>query len=163
MAYDSTNQAAPRAPTALDDPRLFQGVLSSRVIASVFDLVVIGVITLLIVAAVLVFGVITLGLGWLLFFLPIVPIVSIVYVAVTMGSPAQATYGMRLANIRLVRTNGERVDGAFAAFHSILFWLSVTVLTPAVLLIGLFTDRRQLGHDLLLGSLMVRTGVADRP
>ena len=159
MYDDTTTAAAPRPNDALTNPRLFDGVLSSRVLASLIDLCAIGLMVLFALIAILIFGVLTLGLGLVLLFLPILPIVAIVYVAATMSSPSQATYGMRLMGIRMERTSGERVDAAFAAFHAILFWLSVTLLTPAVLLIGLFTDRKQLGHDLVTGALIVRTGV----
>ena len=112
-------------------------------------------------ALTVVLAVLTLGVGavllWVL--LPVLPILSILYIATTMSKPSQATWGMRLCGIRLERLDGRRIDGLFAALHAILFWASVTLLSPLVLLIGLFTNRRQLGHDLLLGTVAVR---ADR-
>jgi uncharacterized RDD family membrane protein YckC len=51
-----------------------------------------------------------------------------------------------------VRTwSGQRMFPLLAIMHALIFWVSVTVLTPFVLLVGLFTGRRQLLHDLLLG------------
>ena len=142
--------------SALADPRAYDGVLARRVMASLLDVVTLGII--LTVLTVLV-AVVTFGIGaillWLL--LPVTPIAAIVYVAMTMSGPEQATYGMRMAGIRLERTDGRPIDGPFAALHSFLFWASVTFLSPLVLLIGLFTNRRQLGHDLLLGTVMVRS------
>jgi uncharacterized RDD family membrane protein YckC len=41
--------------------------------------------------------------------------------------------------------------------HALIFWFSVGLLTPLVLLVGLFTYRRQLLHDLLLGVVMVNS------
>lgn len=153
---------APTAPAArptidLDDPRLYDGVLTRRFWASAIDL---GILSIIVTVGFVVLTVVTLGL-WLLFvvLLPVVAIVAILYVAVTMNGPEQATYGMRIMGLRLERTDGQRIDGAFAALHSFLFWLSVTFITPFVLLVGLFTGRRQLAHDLVLGTVMVR---ADR-
>ena len=156
----TTHELRTPSPTALDDPRLYDGILTRRVMASAIDLVVLGVI---VTVGFFVLTVATLGL-WLILVavLPIVAIVAILYVALTMGGPQQATYGMRIAGVRLERTDGKPIDGPFAALHSFLFWLSVTFLSPFVLLIGLFTNRRQLGHDLLLGTVMVRSDHAVR-
>ena len=148
------------SPTALDDRRLYDGVLTRRVMASAIDL---GVLGLIVAVGFVVLTVATLGL-WLVFvwLLPIVPVVAILYVALTMGGPEQATYGMRIAGVRLERTDGKPIDGAFAALHSFLFWLSITIVTPLVLLLGLFTARRQLAHDLVLGTVVVRSDLALR-
>ena len=61
--------------------------------------------------------------------------------------------------MRLERTDGRPIEGPFAALHSVLFWVSITFLTPLVLLVALFTPRRQLAHDLVLGTVMVRSDV----
>ena len=144
--------------TALDDPRAFEGVLSRRTFAALIDVFAIGFIA---TVATIVVAVLTFGIGAILLWmvLPVLPILSIAYVGTTMSKPSQATWGMRMMGVRLERLDGRRVDGFFAVLHAVLFWASVTLLTPLVLLIGLFTDRRQLGHDLLLGTAMVR---ADR-
>ena len=153
----TTEPTAPRT-TALDDPRAYEGVLSRRTFAALIDVFSIGFIAFV---ATVVVAVLTLGIGaifaWA--FLPVLPILSILYVGTTMSKPSQATWGMRMMGVRLERLDGRRIDGLFAILHAVLFWASVTVLTPFVLLIGLFTNRRQLGHDLLLGTAMVR---ADR-
>ena len=151
---DTTHPTHPKN-TAIDSPQAFEGVLTRRSFAAMIDVFAIGMIAtvLTIVVAVVTFGVGAVLL-WLL--LPVLPLLSIAYVGVTMSKPSQATWGMRLMGIRLERLDGRRVDGFFAVLHAVLFWASVTLLTPFVLLIGLFTDRRQLGHDLLLGTAMVR-------
>ena len=41
------------------------------------------------------------------------------------------------------------------AVHAIAFWISVTVVTPLVLLIGPFNSRKRLLHDFLLGTVVV--------
>ena len=150
-----TDAPAPHHPAFLDDPRAFEGVLTRRVLASAIDVLAIAV---LVSAFVLVFTVATLGLGLILIWLlPVIPIITILYIAKTVGGPTQASWGMRMMGIRLERLDGGRVDWMLAAIHSLLFWASVTLLTPLVLLVGLVTDRRRLGHDILLGTAMVRT------
>ncbi|MDB5564159.1 MAG: hypothetical protein JWP84_725, partial [Tardiphaga sp.] len=39
--------------------------------------------------------------------------------------------------------------------HAVLFWASVSFLTPLVLVVGLLNGRRQLLHDLVLGTVVV--------
>jgi uncharacterized RDD family membrane protein YckC len=62
---------------------------------------------------------------------------------------------MRFAGIEMRTWDGRRMFGLLAIMHAILFWFTISVLTPFVLLVGLFTPRRQLLHDLLLGVVMV--------
>jgi len=45
------------------------------------------------------------------------------------------------------------------AMHAVLFWLSVSFLTPLVLLIGLFNGRRRLLHDIILGTVVINSSV----
>jgi uncharacterized RDD family membrane protein YckC len=73
-----------------------------------------------------------------------------------MGGASQATPGMRLAGVRLERLGGGRVDPPLAMLHGVLFWASNAVLTPLILLVALFTPRKQLLQDLLLGTVVVR-------
>jgi uncharacterized RDD family membrane protein YckC len=84
-------------------------------------------------------------------------VVALTYVWFTLGSGDQATTGMKMMNIRLERLDGRPVDGMFAIVHSIMFWAGNVILTPLVLLITLFSDRKRTLHDLLLGTAVVRT------
>lgn len=141
---------------APDDWRAYSGVLSRRVFAFVIDYAI--VLLLCIPAAVIVFflGVITLGLGFFLYPALFV-IVAALYFGMTLGSSAQATPGMRMVGIAMARMDGRRIDFLLAIVHIILFWVINSVLTPFVLLVGLFTERSRLAHDFLLGTVMVRT------
>jgi len=142
----------------LDNPRALDGVLSRRVFAFVIDYLVIGLLTIPFAILVFVLGIITLGLGWLLFGI-LVPAVALIYIWNTLGGQRQATLGMRAMGIRLERLDGSRIDGLTAIVHSVLFWVSVTVLTPLILLATLFLDYRRTLHDLLLGTVVVRSDV----
>ena len=41
------------------------------------------------------------------------------------------------------------------AVHAVVFWISVSTLTPLVLLVGFFNERRRLLHDILLGAIVI--------
>ena len=57
----------------------------------------------------------------------------------------------------MMRVDGRRLDFLTAVVHMVLFWILNSVLTPLILLAGLFTDRSRLVHDMLLGTVVVRT------
>ncbi|KAA0970245.1 RDD family protein [Aureimonas fodinaquatilis] len=139
----------------LNDVRAFSSVRTRRILAFMVDFTI--VLLLLIPAAIVVgiLGVITFGLGWLLY-AALLPLVAILYVGFTMGSGSQATIGMRLFGIRLMRLDGAPVDSVFAVLHAVLFWASIATLTPLVLLFSLFTRRKELLHDYLLGTVVIR-------
>ncbi|GAK69309.1 RDD family protein [Agrobacterium rubi] len=139
-----------------EDWRAYSGVLSRRAFAFIIDYIIVAL--LCIPAAVIIFflGVLTLGLGFMLF-PAIFVIVAVLYFGMTLGSSAQATPGMRAAGIAMARTNGGRVDFLLATVHIALFWILNSVLTPFILLAGLFTERSRLLHDFLLGTVIVRT------
>ncbi|MEF2070933.1 RDD family protein [Consotaella aegiceratis] len=139
----------------LDRPRLYDGVRTRRIMAFVFDYVLIALLTIPAALVVFLLGIVTLGLGWLLFAV-LIPVLAALYVGFTMGGPRHATPGMRLAGIRLERLDGGTVDPVFAVLHGVLFWAGNAVLSPAIILVGLFTSRKQLVHDLLLNTVMIR-------
>ena len=45
------------------------------------------------------------------------------------------------------------------AMHAVLFWISVSVLSPLVLLVGLFNGRRRLLHDIVLGTVVINSSL----
>ena len=142
--------------TADTDWRAYRGVLSRRAIAFIADYIAIGL--LWIPAAVLVFflGVLTFGLGFALY--PILFfIVAGIYFGLSISGPFQATPGMRAMGLKMRRIDGGQIDFMTAIVHLVLFWIMNAVLTPLILLAGLFTDRNRLVHDLLLGTEVVRT------
>lgn len=134
---------------------LFEGLLTRRMLAFVIDYAI--VLLLMIPAGVVVFflGLLTLGLGFYLF--PILFfIVAGLYFGLTLSSFRQATWGMRVMDIMMVSDSGRRIDFFTALLHLVIFWILNSVLTPLVLLVGLFTDRKRLLHDIALGTVQVR-------
>lgn len=141
---------------APDDWRAYSGVLSRRVFAFIIDYLIIAL--LWIPAAVLVFfvGILTLGLGFLLY--PILFfVVAGLYFGISLAGPFQATPGMRAMGIAMVRLDGRKIDFVTAIAHLALFWIMNSVLTPLILLAGLFTERSRLVHDFLVGTATIRT------
>ncbi|MDN2564965.1 RDD family protein [Aquibium sp. A9E412] len=144
--------------TRHDDRRLYEGVRTRRVLAFLIDYVTIGILFIPFAILVFLLGLLTLGLGWFLYGV-LGPAVALIYVAMTLGSPRQATLGMRMTGVRLERLDGGRVDSLLAVVHTVLFWAGNVILTPLILLAALVLDRKRTVHDLLLGTVVTR---ADR-
>jgi uncharacterized RDD family membrane protein YckC len=140
----------------LEDVRAYDGVRTRRILAFCIDYLIVGLLLIPVAIVVFLLGIITLGLGWMLFGI-IGPVVALIYVWSTLGGPKQATTGMQIMGIRLDRLDGRPVDGMFAIVHSVLFWAGNVILTPLVLLVTLFTDRKRALHDLLLGTVVTRS------
>jgi len=145
-------------PARLDDLRLYEGVLSRRIMAFIIDYMLVALMMIPVAILVFVLGIVTLGLGWALFSI-LFPAVALIYVWNTLGGVSQATLGMRAMNIRLERLDGKRVDGLLAVVHTVLFWAGNVVLTPLILLATLFLSRKRTVHDLLLGAVVVRSDI----
>lgn len=154
MSYQTDINDMQIAP--VNDYSLYDGVRTRRIFAFLIDYAIIFVLTIPAFVIIAILGVLTLGLGWMLFAF-IFPVVAIIYVALTMGGEKQATLGMRFMGICLIRLDGRQVDAMLAIVHSVLFWAFNTVLTPLILLATLFLDRKRALHDLLLGTVVVRT------
>ena len=41
------------------------------------------------------------------------------------------------------------------AVHAVVYWISVSVLTPFIVLVGFFNARRRLLHDMLIGTILI--------
>jgi uncharacterized RDD family membrane protein YckC len=139
-----------------DDVRLYEGVRTRRIFAFLIDYAIVLLLMIPFGFLVLVLSVLTLGLGWMLFSV-LFPAVALAYVWNTLGGPRQATKGMQAMSIRLERLDGGRVDGMLALVHTVLFWAGNVILTPFILLATLVLDRKRTVHDLLLGTVVVRS------
>jgi len=151
-------------PHAFDpylQPDLFRGVLTRRAIAFLIDLIVLSIPIVLAVLFIAVFGLVTLGLGWALFWLvsPASVIWALVYYGSSLGGPHSATIGMRVMDLEMRTWYGAPSYFLLGAMHAVLFWISVSVLSPFVLLIGFFNGRRRLLHDMVLGTVVINTSV----
>ncbi len=149
----------PNAYDPVTQPEYFQGVLSRRMVAFLVDAVMVTAPIALLAIFIFVFGIVTLSLGWMLFPIlgPAFVVWAVVYNAITLGSPASATLGMRLMDIQMRTWYGAPAYSVLGAVHAVCFWVSVSAFTPFVLLVGLLNGRRRLAHDYLLGTVVVNS------
>ncbi len=141
-------------------PELFRGVLTRRVFAFLIDLVVlVGPGDPRLPLHLPCSGFVTLGLGWALFWLawPASVVWAIVYYGASLGGPHSATIGMRVMDLELRTWYGAPGYFVLGAMHAVLFWVSVSFLSPLVLLVGLFNGRRRLLHDIVLGTVVINS------
>ena len=160
-AWRSGGGVQPHAFDPLQQPELFRGVPTRRVFAFLIDLVVLTVPVVLGYLFIAVFGVITLGLGWMLFWLawPATVVWAVVYYGASIGGPYSATLGMRVMDLELRTWYGAPGYFVLGAMHAVLFWVSISFLTPLVALVGLFNGRRRLLHDIVLGTVIINSSV----
>jgi uncharacterized RDD family membrane protein YckC len=159
---DRTGAAFDFKPHAYDpavSPELFDGVLARRIVAFIIDVIIIAIPLIAASAFILVFGLFTFGLGWALFWLlsPASVIWALLYYGMTLGGPASATIGMRAMEIEMRTWYGAPAYFVLGAVHAVVFWVSVSVLTPFILLIGFFNPRRRLLHDMLVGTVLINS------
>ena len=146
-------------PHAYDPVRhreYFEGVLTRRVIAFAIDITIILVLTMAVYLLLFFAGIFTFGLTWLLFGIAF-PAVALAYSAYTLSRPQSATIGMRSTDLQMRTWYGAPIYALLAAFHAVLFYFSVTILTPFVLAIALFNGRKRCLHDFLAGTVVINT------
>ncbi len=132
------------------------GVRTARIFAFFIDYLIVIVLSIPFALVVGLLGLLTFGLGWSLY--AILPAtVAVIYLAMTMGGPNQATIGMGMMGIKIRKLEGGRVDPFLAILHGVLFWVFASF--PLLLLVSLVSSKKRLLHDILLGTYVVRTGI----
>jgi uncharacterized RDD family membrane protein YckC len=149
----------PHAYDPVTHPELFEGVLARRVLAFIIDVVIITIPVVLAAIFIFVFGIITLGFGFALYWLlpPASVIWAIVYFGLTLGGPRSASIGMRVMSIEMRTWYGAPAYFVLGAVHAIVFWCTVSFLTPFIVLVAFFNERRRLLHDILLGTVIINS------
>ena len=150
-------EVRPHAYDPHANPELFEGVLARRVVAFVIDVIVIAVPLFIAAVFIFVFGLITFGLGWALYWLmyPASIVWALFYYGTTLGSPASATLGMRAMGIEMRTWYGAPAYFVLGAVHVIVYWISVSVFTPFILVVGFFNARKRLLHDFFVGAVII--------
>lgn len=136
-----------------------EGVLSLRFFAYLIDILIVFALMAVLWVVIGVLGVVTLGLAWSLY-LVLVPGTAILYSAVTVGGRRQSTIGMRMMGLRVVNaTSGTRVDWVTAGIHAFLFYIAAStfLLWVVDIVIGVARDDKRMGHDLVVGLMLVRS------
>lgn len=153
----TSNEPRPHAYDPATQPELFEGVLARRIVAFLIDAVIVLLPILIVAFFMLIFTVVTLGFGAIVFALlgPLAAIWAVLYVGVTLGSPHSATYGMRIMGLQMRTWYGAPMYFLLGAVHALFFWVLTSALTPLVLLVTLFNARRRTLHDYLTGTVMI--------
>jgi uncharacterized RDD family membrane protein YckC len=131
------------------------GVLAGRMGAWFVDFIVVGILWAIFSVALFILGFLTFGLAWLLL-APLFPVIAVLYSGFTVSGRHRGTIGMRMFGVEMRTTSGQTAPFIVAAVHAVFFYVSISTLTPLVLLFGLFRDDRRLLHDLLAGLVAVR-------
>lgn len=151
----------PHAYDPATHPELFDGVLARRLIAFVIDLVIIAIPVLVAGVFMAAATIATLGIAAIFFavlsplYWPLIVIWALCYYGFTFGSPASATIGMRVMDLEMRTWYGSPAYFVLGAVHAIVFWVTISFLTPLVLLVGFFNERRRLLHDMLVGTVVI--------
>jgi uncharacterized RDD family membrane protein YckC len=151
----------PHAYDPAANPELFEGVLARRLIAFVIDLIILSIPIVFLAIFVVASTIATLGLAGILFallsplFWPLIMIWAVCYYGFCFGSSASATIGMRVMDLEMRTWYGAPAYFVLGAVHAVVYWLTVSFLTPFILLVGFFNDRRRLLHDMLVGTVII--------
>jgi uncharacterized RDD family membrane protein YckC len=145
-----------RMPDPAAFPEIYEGVLWRRVMAYVVDLFCIGAIAIVLWCGFAVLWLLSFGLlGPLLWFLS--GLIPLAYHTLLLSGRRSATFGMRVFDLELRSTSGERPGFLQALVQTLLFYITVAMTCSLVLLFALFNRRRRTLHDVLSGTVMVRT------
>jgi uncharacterized RDD family membrane protein YckC len=151
----------PHAYDPIANPELFEGVLARRMIAFLIDIIIVFIPVVFAAVFIFVFGIITLGVGWALYWLlsPATVVWALFYYGMTLGAPPSATWGMRIMDIEMRTWYGAPAYFVLGSVHAIVYWITVSFLTPLILLVGLFNERGRLLHDMLVGTVVINNPV----
>lgn len=137
----------------LNQDELFEGVAWRRMAAFLIDFSIILVIVIALWALVF------LSFGLLSILLTLAPLIPLTYHTLMIASPRSATLGMQFMSIEVRAQSGGR-PGLLQAFAmTALFYFSIALATPLILIVALFNDRRHCLHDYLSGTAVVKTDV----
>jgi uncharacterized RDD family membrane protein YckC len=147
----------PHAYDPVANPELFEGVLARRVVAFLIDFLILSIPVVFVSMFIFVVGVVTFGLGFLIYGLlwPAMVIWALCYYGATLGGPASATIGMRAMDIEMRTLDVAPTYFVLGAVHAVVFWITVSMITPLILVVCLFNERRRCLHDMLVGTVVI--------
>ena len=137
-----------------DDYLLTRGVMSRRVFGWCIDLLLLALILLVLWVVFMLFGLLTLGLGFPL--LGALPFVPFCYHVLFLAGASSATPGQQFMGL-VVRRNDDfgRPSPLQAVISTLVFYLTLAT-SGLLLLVALITDRHRTLHDLVSGLVVVR-------
>jgi uncharacterized RDD family membrane protein YckC len=138
------------------DEAFISGVMSRRCLAWLLDAVLIGLLVGVLCVVLLLFGLLTLGLGFGA--MAILPAVPFLYHFVSLMRPASATPGQLMMGLTVRRDEDlGPPTGLQALIFTVVFYLTLAT-SGLLLLIALFTVRHRTLHDLASDLVVVRRG-----
>jgi uncharacterized RDD family membrane protein YckC len=153
----------PHAYDPVANPELFDGVLARRLIAFVIDMIILAIPVVVAGIFMAAATIATLGLAGVLFvflsplYWPLIVVWALCYYGYTFASPASATIGMRVMDLEMRTWYGAPAYFVLGAVHALVFWLSISFLTPLILLVGFFNERKRLLHDMAVGTVVINS------
>jgi uncharacterized RDD family membrane protein YckC len=142
--------AFPLAVPAYLPAEALAGVRRRRIVALVFDLIFVAILSFSLWLARAV-----LSIGLSLFFVPpLFPAVAFFYNGLTISGYRMATPGMRAMDLEMRLTDGTRVPFLYAAVQAVLFYVST--MFPPILLVSLLSANKRCLHDMLAGVIVIR-------
>ena len=163
-ATQSARERLPRPPFArggdsafqdrLIDPAYYRSVLWRRMVAHVVDTLIVALVMAPVIVALILTAIVTLGLIVVPLALAFVVIRALYYILYT-GGANSATPGMRLLGIELRAVDGGRPGYLQSAIRTLLYYATITVFTPLILLVVLFNRQGRGVHDFLSGTVVV--------
>jgi uncharacterized RDD family membrane protein YckC len=137
------------------EPHVGAGVLPRRFFALLTDFLIIGVIFWVAVLFIAIFGIFTLGIGWLAFH--VLPALPFAYYTLLVGG-AGATPGQRLFGLT-VRQEGSLTRPSLPQAFVWSLLLSLSFAFACIpFLVALLNPRHRATHDILSGLVILRAG-----
>lgn len=90
-------------------------------------------------------------------------VLGLIYFALTQGSPMAASPGMKVYKLRLRLRQGGSLGYKAALLRSVIFYVTITIFTPLILLMIPLTRGRRAFHDLFVGGAVFDAAQANKP
>lgn len=138
----------------LDDDFLTGGVMSRRCVAWVFDVFLIALLVWGLWWILVMFGVLTLGLGFGA--MSILPFVPFCYHFLSLLGSSSATPGQQMTGLTVRRDYDMGPPTPVQALVSVVLFYLTLATSGLLLVVALFTRRHRTLHDLVSGLVVVR-------
>lgn len=138
-------------------PQALEGVRTRRIIAILFDFVLLMTMTGVALFLLGALGFVTFGLTWLMAagILAIFPLIALLYNAMTISGWRRATPGMHIMDLEMRLTDGDYVPFLNAAVHAVLFYLTWYIFAPLIL-VSIVAHNKRCLHDMLANVVVIR-------
>ena len=136
------------------DWQLTEGTVSGRCIAWFIDLVLIGLLTAALWWVGVLFGLLTLGMGFGV--ISVLPFVPFGYHMLSLLGSRSATPGQQAMGLTVRRNDDLGPPTLAQAAISTLLYYATLATSGLLLLVVLFTTRRRTLHDIISGLVVVR-------